>query len=62
VKCPCASPWVTATKRSPMELPNVQSVTPERLTEDEALRAGIEHGRYLSIGACPMRHNGEQER
>jgi hypothetical protein len=45
-----------------MELPNVQSVTPERLTEDEALRAGIEHGRYLSIGACPMRHNGEQER
>ncbi|QXE07182.1 hypothetical protein BJG93_35125 [Paraburkholderia sprentiae WSM5005] len=35
----------------PMDLPaglaNVEPVTPEWLTEAEALRAGIEHGRYL---------------
>jgi hypothetical protein len=37
----------------PMDLPNVQPVTPEWLTEDEALRAGIEHGRYLVDRSLP---------
>lgn len=37
----------------PMELSNVQPVTPEWLTEDEALRAGIEHGRYLVDRSVP---------
>lgn len=31
----------------PFDLPHVEPVTPEWLTESEALRAGIEHGCYL---------------
>lgn len=46
----------------PMDLPTVQPVTPEWLTEDEALRAGIEHGRYLVDRSLPNPAQREKQR
>ncbi|WP_256701908.1 DUF6566 family protein [Burkholderia sp. SRS-W-2-2016] len=37
----------------PAGIANAQPITPEWLTEAEALRAGVEHGRYLVDRALP---------
>lgn len=45
---------ISATREGrPLALPHVEPSTPEWLTESEALRAGIEHGRFLVGASVP---------